>query len=103
MLGEIIEKYMIKPKNIYGSDEVGIQAQGQGECEFVFGSRTKAAPYQQRSGLHENITVIITICADGSTTPPAVIFKGSAYNIKWGDDNSLNASYMFSYFSLYLI
>jgi len=103
MLGEIIEKYMIKPKNIDGSDEVGIQAQGQGKCEFVFGSCTKATPYQQCSGSHENITVIITICADGSTTPPAIIFKGSAYNIKWGDNNPLNASYVFSYFSLYLI
>lgn len=103
MLGEIIEKYMIKPKNIYRSDEVSIQAQGQGECEFVFSPRTKAAPYQQHSGLHESITVIVTICADGSTTPPAVIFKGSAYNVKWGDNNPLNALYMFSYFSLYLI
>jgi len=82
MLGEIIEKYMIKPENIYGSDEVGIQAQGQGEREFVFGPRTKAAPYQQRSGSCENITVIVTIYADGSTTPPAIIFKGSTYNIK---------------------
>jgi hypothetical protein len=79
LLGETIEKYNIKPHNIYGTDEVGIQAQGGGEREHVFGARKKAAPYQQRGGTRENITVIVTICADGTSTPPAVIFKGSAY------------------------
>ena len=62
LLGETIDKYNIKPHNIYGSDEVGIQTQGGGEREHVFGPRTKAAPYQQRSGTRENITVIVTIC-----------------------------------------
>ena len=93
LLGETIKKYDIKPHNIYGTDEVGIQAQGGGEREHVFGAREKAAPYQQRGGTRENITVIVTICADGTSTPPAVIFKGSAYQVKWGDNNPLNASY----------
>jgi hypothetical protein len=47
--------------------------------EYVFGPRTKTAPYQQRSGSCKNITVIVTICADGTSIPPAVIFKGNAY------------------------
>jgi hypothetical protein len=89
---DTIEKFNIKPQNMYGSDEVGVQAQGGGEREHVFGARKKAAPYQQRGGTRENITVIVTICADGTSTPPAVIFKGSAYQVKWGDDNPLNAS-----------
>ncbi|PPQ82633.1 hypothetical protein CVT25_007561 [Psilocybe cyanescens] len=73
ILGEVIVKYLIKPENTYGTDEVGIQAQGQGKREYVFGPRTKGAPYQQRAGSWENITVIVTICADGTTTPPAAL------------------------------
>lgn len=98
LLGETITKYNIKPENIYGSDEVGIQAQGGGEREYVFGARRKGTPYQQRAGTRDNITVIVTICADGTSTPPAVIFKGNAYQVKWGEDNPLNASYVMSTF-----
>jgi hypothetical protein len=94
LLGDTITKYKIKEENIYASDEVGIQAQGGGEREYVFGPRTKAVPYQQRSGTRENITTIVTICADGTSTPPAVIFKGNAYQVKWGENNPLNASYV---------
>ena len=94
MVEDTLEKYSIKPHNIYGSDEVGIQTQGGGEREHVFGAHKKAAPYQQHGGTRENITVIVTICADGTSTPPAVIFKGNAYQVKWGDNNPLNASYV---------
>jgi hypothetical protein len=82
LLEHALTKYSIEPENIYGLDEVGIQACGHGKREHVFGPRTKEIPYQQCSGTCKNITVICTICADGSTIPPAVIFKGSAYNIK---------------------
>jgi len=103
ILKDVKTKYSIEPKNIYGSDEVGIQPQGQGEHEFVFGPHGKSFPYQQCSGTHENITVIVTICTNGTTTPPAIIFKGKAYNVKWGEDNPLNALYkIFHYFYLYL-
>jgi len=94
LLGDTVEKYKIEEENTYASDEVGIQAQGGGEREYVFGPHTKAAPYQQRSGTRENITTIVTICADGTSTPPAIIFKGSTYQVKWGENNPLNASYV---------
>ena len=102
LLGETIEKYDIKPHNIYGTDEVGIQAQGGGEREYVFGARKKAAPYQQRAGTRDNITVIVTICANGTSTPPAAIFKGNAYQVKWGENNPLNASYVTLVFIIYV-
>jgi hypothetical protein len=38
------------PGNIYGSDEVGIQTQGQGEKEHVLGQPGKSAPYQACAG-----------------------------------------------------
>lgn len=99
ILGETIEKYSILPENIYGTDEIGIQTQGGGEHEYVFGARQKATPYQQRSGTRENITVIVTICADGTSTPPAVIFKGKAYQPDWADNNPLNASFVILFYS----
>ena len=102
LLGETIDKYNIKPHNIYGTDEVGIQAQGGGEREYVFGAHKKAAPYQQHAGTRDNITVIVTICADGTSTPPAAIFKGNAYQVKWGENNPLNASYVTLVFIIYV-
>jgi glycine cleavage system protein P-like pyridoxal-binding family len=97
-LGETIEKYSILPENIYGTDEIGIQTQGGGEHEYVFGARQKAAPYQQRSGTRENITVIVTICADGTSTPPAVIFKGKVFQPEWDDNNPLKALCVISFY-----
>ena len=73
---------------------MGIQSQGGGEHEYVFGTHKKAALYQQRAGTRDNITVIVTICADGTTTPPSTIFKRNMYQIKWGENNPLNASYI---------
>ncbi|KAJ3494531.1 hypothetical protein NLJ89_g10787 [Agrocybe chaxingu] len=80
LLCETLTKYNIKPENIYGVDEVGIQAQG-GEQERVFGSQKKTPQYQQCAGSRENITVLVTICADGTSQAPAVIFKGSTFQM----------------------
>ncbi len=76
---------------IYGMDETGIQ-QGVGVKERVLGPAGQKVQYQQRSGDRENITVIATICADGTSLPPAVVFKGDAYQVNWKQDNPLKAS-----------
>ena len=44
LLGETVTKYKIKEENTDTTDEVGIQAQGGGECEYVFGSHKKLHP-----------------------------------------------------------
>jgi hypothetical protein len=56
------------------------------------GGQKKGPQYQQIGGDHENITVIVTICADGTSTPPAVIFMGKGYQVNWKQDNPANAS-----------
>lgn len=63
----------------------------------------KQVQYQQRDGNWENITVIVTIGTDGSSTPPAVIFKGKAYQAKWKQDNPTNALYVYSLLKKYFI
>ncbi|KAF5341659.1 hypothetical protein D9611_002144 [Ephemerocybe angulata] len=91
LLGDTLTDYSIEPWNIYGVDEVGCQPYGT-EKERVIGANRAGPQYQQRPGNRENITVLVTICADGSSTPPAVIFKGKAYQVKWKQDNPANAS-----------
>ena len=76
---------------LYGSDETGILP-GGGTTQRVIGRTGKKVQHQQRSGDRENITVIPTICADGTTLKPAVIFKGSGYQVKWAQENPLGAS-----------
>lgn len=76
---------------LYGSDETGILP-GGGTTQRVIGRKGKKVQHQQRSGDRENITVIPTICADGTALTPAVIFKGSGYQVKWMQENPLGAS-----------
>lgn len=91
LVEHVTEKYDIQPENIYGTDEIGTNP-ANGEKERVIGGKKNGPQYQQRDGNRENITVIVTICADGTTTPPAVIFKGQAFQVKWQQDNPVNAS-----------
>ena len=67
--------------------------QGLGVKECVYGDTEKTFQHQKRSGGRENITVVATICADGTATvPPAVIYKSETFHSSWKQDNSLNAS-----------
>ena len=75
---------------IYGADETGIQ-KGIGTKQRVVGGTGKKVQHQVRSGDRENITIIETICADGTTIAPAVIYKGEGYQVNWKQDNPLNA------------
>nr|VWO98225.1 Serine/threonine-protein kinase CST20 (EC [Ganoderma boninense] len=81
----------IEPDCIYGMDETGLQL-GVGTKERVIGPAKKKVQYQQRSGDRENVTVLVTICADGTSITPAVIFKGDAYHPNWDQPNPGNAA-----------
>lgn len=91
ILEHVTEKYEINFKLIYGVDEFGTNP-FNGERERVIGGVGNDPRYQLRDGNRENITVIVTICADGTTTPPATIFKGQAFQVKWKQDNPANSS-----------
>ncbi|KAJ6587985.1 DDE superfamily endonuclease-domain-containing protein [Mycena capillaripes] len=81
----------IKPENIYAVDESGFLPAG-GVRRRVIGARGAPLQHQQIDGGRENTTVIVTICADKTTLHPVVIFKGKAFQVKWAQDNPLNAS-----------
>jgi Tc5 transposase DNA-binding domain len=93
ILKEVREKYNIPDELVYGADETGIQS-GIGVTERVIGSVGAKLQHQQRSGTRENITVLPTICADGTSIAPTIIYKGEAFQIKWLQDNPLNARYV---------
>jgi hypothetical protein len=38
------------------------------------------------------VTAIVTICADGTTLRPTIIFKGQNFMMKWAENNVANAS-----------
>ena len=75
---------------IWAADETGIQTAAAVK-EHVIRSQGKTTQHQRREGTRENITVIVTICADSTSIPPAVIFKGQAFLAKWEQENPLGA------------
>ena len=81
----------IAEENIYGSDESAFQTGIRALNEKVIGAAGKCIQHQQKTGNWENITVMVTICVDSTSIPPAVIFKGSKYIVKWKQDNPTNA------------
>lgn len=91
MLEDVVLQYKIVEETTYGTDEVGCNP-SEGQKEWVMGGHKPGPQYQQRDGIRENVTVIVTICADGTSTPPAVIFKGKGYQVQWKQNNPANAS-----------
>ncbi|KZP13127.1 DDE-domain-containing protein, partial [Athelia psychrophila] len=95
LLGDTQQKYGLQPETTWAADESGFQA-SSGQRERVMGARKKEPQYQQRDGNQENITVIVTICGDGSALAPTMIFKGSAFQVAWKQDNPANATLGYS-------
>ncbi|KAG1818211.1 uncharacterized protein BJ212DRAFT_1269514, partial [Suillus subaureus] len=63
LLKDVFEKYDINEDCIYAADEIGISPDS-GEHECVIGGRWPGPQYQQCTGNRENITIIVTVCAD---------------------------------------
>lgn len=76
---------------VFAGDETGIQ-EGIGAKERVFGPVGASVQHQQRSGDRENITVLPTICADGTYLAPTTIFKGDGFQVKWCQENPLKST-----------
>lgn len=94
MFDEIIQKCKIDKDCQYGCDETGFHI-GMAHQQYVIESSEKKQQHkQQESDSHEAIITVITICADGTSIPPLVIFKGEAFSVKWAENNPLKASYV---------
>ncbi|KIJ46240.1 hypothetical protein M422DRAFT_59634 [Sphaerobolus stellatus SS14] len=60
------------------------------QTQRVYGGRGVKHQYRQGNANHENTTVLITICADGTSTRPVVIFKGENVMNSWFKNNIAN-------------
>ena len=75
----------------YATDETGLMM-GVALHERVIAPVGKKIQQLQHSGKRENVTGVVTICVDGTSLPPAVIFKGKGYQMSWKQNNPLQAS-----------
>jgi hypothetical protein len=83
---------LVQKEDIYAMDETGNTPGDQG-THRVIGRRGTKTQHKQGGADRENVTSIVTICADGTALPPTVIFKGKNIMKKWGDNNVAAASY----------
>ncbi|KAI0039390.1 hypothetical protein FA95DRAFT_1027873 [Auriscalpium vulgare] len=90
LVNKTVAEYNIIPELTWGTDEAGFNP-ALADKQRAIGRSGRKVLYQQRNGIRENITVIATICGDGTSLPPAVIFKGQAYQVRWKQNNPLNA------------
>ncbi|KZP05769.1 DDE-domain-containing protein, partial [Athelia psychrophila] len=63
---------------LYGMDESGFPPSNMGR-ERVIGRRGARSSYKQGGADRENVTAIVTICADGTALTPTIIFKGKNF------------------------
>ena len=64
----------VEPDCIWAADETGIQT-GDAVHERIIGRKGKTVQHQTCKGTHKNITIFVNIAADGTSAPPAVIYK----------------------------
>ena len=72
-------------------DKSGFQP-SHGGVEHVVGHRGAKGQHKVGSANRENVTVLATICADGTALEPTIIFKGQQFQSSWMKNNVLNAS-----------
>lgn len=87
LVGSAFQEYEFAHENVYGFDESGFPFGGDGSKQCIIGRMDTSIQHVQHGGNHENITIIVTICADGTTTHPTVIFKGRKMFSDWTRSN----------------
>ena len=81
----------VPPELLYQIDETSTPQQ-LGIKLRVVGPRESSRQHLQQSGTKENITVLVTICADGAALPPTIIFKNKELPEDICQDNVSKAS-----------
>ncbi|KLO13910.1 hypothetical protein SCHPADRAFT_827287 [Schizopora paradoxa] len=87
----LVNQHNIEPDCIFAADETGFMP-GRACKSKVIGKSKKKTQHRKESGNRSIISVMPTICADGTSIPSLVIFSGAAYMMSWKQDNPLKAS-----------
>ena len=70
----MVTMYTIRPETTFAADNIRLRSCGQ-KCECIAASCTQKGPwYHPKAATHENSTVVVTICADETSTVPTIIF-----------------------------
>ena len=91
LVEEHVVRAGIRKEDIYGMDETGFQPSNQG-VQRVVGRHGTKTQHKQGGANRENVTALVTICADGTIIQPTIIFKGANFMNKWNEGNVANAS-----------
>ena len=81
----------IRPEDMYGMDETHMPPEFA-QMRRVVAGKGKSTQYEQGGSTRETITVLATICADGSTLQPNIIFKATRISPEWFESNTANAT-----------
>ena len=81
----------ILPEDIYGMDETCMPPEFA-QMRRVIAGKGKSVQHEQGGSSRETITVLVTICADGSVLRPNVIFKAKRYAPEWFEGNVADAT-----------
>ena len=81
----------IRPEDMYGMDETHMPPEFA-QMRRVIAGKGKSVQYEQGGSTRETITALVTICADGGTLWPNIIFKATRFAPEWFDDNVANAT-----------
>lgn len=90
ILEELTAEFAIPPSNIYNMDEKGIQM-GIGSKTAVLVDRNQKTISSIEQGTRDLVTILETVCADGTALHPSVIFEASRRDAHWGAKNPSNA------------
>jgi len=78
----VLNEYKIEPGNLYNMDESGFSI-GDVEASRRIIDATIRQAFQAKPGRQEWVTSIECICADGTSLPPLIIFKGENLSRQW--------------------
>ena len=81
-LYEVINKFDILPENMYNMDETGFN-NGDSEGRHVIVDSTISRRQQAQLGKQKWVTSVDSVCADGSSLPPLLIFRGATFVAEW--------------------
>ena len=79
-VSEVLREHNIPASNVYNMDETGFNV-GVAKTGRIVIDLRQNVNYKKQPGRQEWLTLIECICADGSTIPPLVIFKGKTFPV----------------------
>jgi hypothetical protein len=86
LVHNMIAKYGVLSEDIYNFDETGFQMGVIATAKVVTGSERNGRPMLLQPGNREWVTAIESICADGWSVPPMIVFEGKVHISTWYSD-----------------